>query len=71
MSPDKLNESTVHATSKSLFRITREQASARVAAIIARRAHAAGLTEATYFRQIIAGRAPRITRSEVRDELSW
>ena len=40
----------------------------RVAAVIARRARAAGLTDANYFAEIIAGRAPRITRAEAASE---
>jgi hypothetical protein len=41
---------------------------ARVAAVIARRACAAGLSDVAYFGEIVAGRAPRITRAEVARE---
>lgn len=41
---------------------------ARVAAVIARRARVAGLSDAAYFAEIIAGRAPRITRAEAASE---
>ena len=43
----------------------RLKVSVRVRAIIARRAVAAGLSDADYFREIIEGRAPRITKVDV------
>jgi hypothetical protein len=42
----------------------RSELSKRVRAIIVHRATAAGLSDIAYFREIIAGRAPRITRQE-------
>ena len=36
----------------------------RVAAVITRKAKVAGMSDAAYFREIIGGRAPRITRAE-------
>ena len=36
----------------------------RVAAVITRKAKIAGLTDVAYFREIMAGRVPRITRAE-------
>ena len=42
----------------------RNEAAARVAAVISRRARVAGLSDAAYFGEIIAGRAPRVTRAE-------
>ena len=48
--------------------VDRSDTAARVAAVIARRARVAGLSDAAYFREIIAGRAPRITRSEAASE---
>jgi hypothetical protein len=44
--------------------LSRAQVSRQVAGIIARRASAAGMSSAKYFREIIAGRAPRISRAE-------
>jgi hypothetical protein len=38
--------------------------SRQVARIIARRAAAAGMSSASYFNEIVAGKAPRITRAE-------
>jgi hypothetical protein len=38
----------------------------RVAAVITRKAKVAGMSDAAYFREIIGGRAPRITRAETR-----
>ena len=48
--------------------VPRSRTSMKVRAIIARRAVAAGLSELNYFREIIAGRAPRITRLEAARE---
>jgi hypothetical protein len=45
-------------------RPTRAQVSRQVSAIITRRAAAAGMSSRSYFTQIIAGNAPRITRAE-------
>ena len=45
-------------------RITRAQLSRQVSAIIARRAAVAGMSSKSYFSEIIAGNAPRITRAE-------
>ena len=42
----------------------RGETAARVAALINRKAKVAGLSDAAYFREIIAGRVPRITRAE-------
>jgi len=42
--------------------------SKRVRAIIVRRAKVAGLSDVAYFHEIIAGRAPRITRQEASGE---
>jgi len=39
-----------------------------VLAVIRRRAHLIGMTDEKYFREIIAGRAPRITRAEAARE---
>ena len=46
----------------------RSELSKRVRAIIVRRAKAAGLSDVDYFREIIAGRAPRVTRLEASRE---
>jgi len=45
-----------------------DKTSRKVRAIITRRATAAGLSDIAYFREIIAGRAPRITRLEAARE---
>ena len=42
----------------------RARTSRQVSAIIARRAAAAGLSPGSYFNEILAGHAPRITRAE-------
>ena len=47
---------------------TRSRLSRGVRAVITRRALAVGLCDADYFREIIAGRAPRITRLEAARE---
>jgi len=36
--------------------------------VIARKAKAAGLSDAAYFREILGGRAPRITHAEARSD---
>ena len=43
---------------------TRAQVARQVSAIIARRAAVAGMSSKSYFKEIIAGNAPRITRAE-------
>ena len=48
--------------------VDRSDTAARVAALITRRARVAGLSDAAYFAEIIAGRAPRITRAEAASE---
>jgi hypothetical protein len=53
------------ATAAWATRRTRKQ----VAAIIKRRAALAGMADAVYFREIIDGRAPRITRAEAALEM--
>jgi hypothetical protein len=45
-------------------RSARARTSRQVSAIIARRAAAAGLSPGSYFNEILAGHAPRITRAE-------
>jgi hypothetical protein len=45
-------------------RVTRAQLSRQVSAVIARRAALAGMSPQSYFNEIIAGNAPRITRAE-------
>ena len=45
-------------------RATRAQVSRQVSAIITRRAAAAGMSPESYFNEIVAGKAPRITRAE-------
>ena len=68
--PDQLSNTLPTAT-EDVFAVARAAAaqrrkeSARVKAIIARRAVAVGLSDLDYFREIIAGRAPRITKVEV------
>ena len=47
---------------------TRSRLSDGVRAVIARRAVIAGMSEVDYFREIIAGRAPRVTRLEAARE---
>ena len=47
---------------------TRSRLSNGVRAVIARRAVAAGISDFDYFREIIAGRAPRVTRLEAARE---
>ena len=49
--------------------VVRSDTAARVAAVITRRARVAGLTDADYFAEIMAGRAPRITRAEAASEV--
>ena len=46
----------------------RSEISQRVLAVIRRRAQLIGMTDEKYFREIIAGRAPRITRAEAARE---
>ena len=48
--------------------VNRTDTAARVAAIIARRAGEAGLSNIAYFTEILSGRAPRITRAEAARE---
>jgi hypothetical protein len=66
MSVDR-EENSVTATG-STFAEARSKLSNGVRAVIARRAIAAGLCDADYFREIIAGRMPRITRLEAARE---
>jgi hypothetical protein len=46
--------------------LQRRELSKRVAAVITRKAKDAGLSDAAYFREIMDGRAPRITQAEAR-----
>ena len=45
-------------------RPSRAQVSRQVSAIINRRAAVAGMSPESYFNEIVAGKAPRITRAE-------
>ena len=46
----------------------RSELAERVAAVITRKAKVAGMSDAAYFREIMSGRAPRITRAEAQRE---
>jgi hypothetical protein len=71
MRPDNHSSSTIIIKASQLTQaMTRAQASARVGAIISRRASAAGITDAAYFREILAGTMPRVTFAEAVDEPS-
>jgi hypothetical protein len=64
--PDQLaNTTVIEKAAAAAIAADRLKVSARVGAIISRRAVAAGLSDGDYFREIIAGRAPRITKVDV------
>ena len=64
--PKTLNDRTL--TPGRPTSVTRSRLSNGVRAVIARRAVAAGISDVQYFHEIIAGRAPRVTRLEAARE---
>ena len=56
------------ANAETMVVAARSRLSSGVRAVITRRATAAGMCDVNYFREIIAGRAPRITRLEAARE---
>ena len=61
---DSGGETLAPATRRRRITRARAQLSRQVSAIIARRAAVAGMSSKSYFSEIIAGNAPRITRAE-------
>ena len=62
--PQGSDAETLALASANRRRPSRAQVSRQVLAIIARRAAVAGMSSESYFKEIIAGNAPRITRAE-------
>ena len=68
MPPDSEENAKTTTGDDATFADARSRLSNAVRAVIARRAMAAGICDADYFREIIAGRVPRITRLEAARE---